>query len=333
MTACGKSDAVKNVEAEISALGAITVDSRADIEQIEADYSALTDKEKEQVENLDELDSAKSELEAAELVAKQIAEQIADVENKISDALADPTDDAVNAARTAYDGLDEELKEKITNYADLESAEASLALLKEVAAALDGCTWYFNGGSDTTLNRISFSGTEATIAQVYFDGNGKHDNGENDYDFRVDSANISVTLADGSSLDIPYNINGENVTIGSGDYYTIEEIDAAIQGCWNMRNSETFFGMKTVTDKSISFDNGKVVSEQASLANGSTSGDYYYYGPYEGTYTLNFGGLDTEMYRGGEWFFNIIDGTVTILNYDHICSPSDGLPGENGYSF
>jgi hypothetical protein len=262
-----------------------------------------------------------------------VAEQIADVEDKISDAVATPTDEKVTVARTAYDALDEDSKTQITNYADLESAEAALALSKEVAAALDGCTWYFNGGSDTTLDRISFSGTEATIGQVYFDGNGKHDNGENSYKFSVDASEISLTLFDGSALDIPYSIDGDSVTIGNGDYYTVEEIDAAIQGCWNVRKSSAFAGMESVTDKSISFDNGKVVSEQASLASdGNRSVLLYYYGPYEGTYTLNFGGIDTEMSHGNEWFFNIIDGTVTILNYNNICTPSDGLPGVNGYS-
>ena len=100
-----------------------------------------------------------------------------------------------------------------------------------------------------------------------------------------------------------------------------------------MRNSSTVLGMKTVTDKSIYFNNGKVVSENAALAYGSTSGEYYYYGPYEGSYTLNFGGLDTDMSHGSEWFFNIVDGKVVVINYDHVCKPADKLPGEKGYKF
>ena len=271
LSACGKSDAVKNVEAEINALQTITIDSRSDIEKAQADYDALSDKEKKQVENVATLDSAKEEL--------------------------------------------------------------LLALRQEVAAALDGCTWYFNGGENTILNAIEFTSDSATISQVSFDGNGKHDNGSNEYAFSVSAENILVSLPDGSNLEIPYKMDGSKVAIGNGEYYTIEEIDAAIQGCWNMRDSSTILGMKTVTDKSILFENGKVTSEKASLANGSTSGEYYYYGPYTGTYKLNFGGLDTDMSHGNEWFFNIIDGKVVIINYDHVCSPSNGLPGENGYSF
>lgn len=325
LSACGKSDAVKNVEAEINALQTITIDSRSDIEKAQADYDALSDKEKKQVENVATLDSAKEEL--------LVIEQVADTEEKIATAATTPSEDTVTAAKAAYDGLSEDAKGRVKNYADLESAEAALALRQEVAAALDGCTWYFNGGENTILNAIEFTSDSATISQVSFDGNGKHDNGSNEYAFSVSAENILVSLPDGSNLEIPYKMDGSKVAIGNGEYYTIEEIDAAIQGCWNMRDSSTILGMKTVTDKSILFENGKVTSEKASLANGSTSGEYYYYGPYTGTYKLNFGGLDTDMSHGNEWFFNIIDGKVVIINYDHVCSPSNGLPGENGYSF
>ena len=63
---------------------------------------------------------------------------------------------------------------------DLQSeAEAEQAALKEkykkVYDALYAQVWYFNGGSETSLNRISFSDSGAEIGQVYFDGNGKHE--------------------------------------------------------------------------------------------------------------------------------------------------------------
>ena len=79
LTACGKSDAVKNVEAEIRSLETISIDSGADIEKAEADYTALTDEEKKQVENIEALEAAKEEF-------REIR-QIADLEEKVTGAL------------------------------------------------------------------------------------------------------------------------------------------------------------------------------------------------------------------------------------------------------
>ena len=203
----------------------------------------------------------------------------------------------------------------------------------DVFVALDGNTWFYNGGADTVLNGITFSAEEATIAQVYFDGNGKHENGSDTYPYIVNDQNIVLTMADGAELAIPYALADGEVKLGNNDYFSTKEVDEGLQGCWNVRTSGSAFGSKTVSDKSILFDDGKVVSEKASLAYGSTNGDYYYYGPYEGNYTLNFGGLDTDMSHGNEWFFNIIDGKVVVLNYDHVCQPSEKLPGEDGYQF
>lgn len=247
------------------------------------------------------------------------------------------------AANVLFDAGDYEaaiaIYETISDYND--SADKIQAANKElmyknfgdVLTALDGNTWFFNGGSDTILNGISFSGEEATIAQVYFDGNGKHDNGSNTYAYIVNDKNVVVTMADGTELEISYALANGEVTLGEKEYFSLKEVEEGIQGYWNTRNSSTVLGTKTVTDKSIYFNNGKVVSETASLANGSTSGEYYYYGPYEGSYTLNFGGLDTDMSHGSEWFFNIVDGKVVVINYGHVCKPADKLPGEKGYKF
>ena len=232
-----------------------------------------------------------------------------------------------------WHNLSAEARRKVKNYADLKTAEKAMALCQKVPKAVEGCTWYFNGGDDTILNSISFSADFATISQVCFDGNGKHDNGSYQYTYTVDPENIVVALSDGSSLTIPYKLVGETISVGNGEYYTIDEVDVAIQGCWNYRDSSVILGEKCVSDHSILFENGNVISESASLAFGATNGEYYYYGPYEGTYTLNLGGITTSMYKGNEWFFNIIDGEVVILHYGHVCKPSAGLPGEYGYSF
>ena len=232
-----------------------------------------------------------------------------------------------------------EIFTKISDFKDssskIQMANKEIMMLKygEVIKALNGNAWFFNGGSDTILNQISFTEEKATIGQVYFDGNGKHDNGNNSYPYIVDDKKILITTVDGSEIEINYTFSDGVISLGEKKYFSTDEIEKGIQGYWNSRNSSVVLGIKTVSDKNIYFDNGNVISERAALANGSTTGEYYYYGPYAGTYTINFGGFDTDMMHGNEWFFNIIDGEVVVLNYDHVCVPSDGLPGEDGYSF
>ena len=215
--------------------------------------------------------------------------------------------------------------EDSANYAAECNAQIQMQQYPELFSALEGNTWYFNGGADTILNGITFNGATATIAQVSFDGNGKQDGGSNDYAITVNDTSIALTMADGSQMEIPYTLNGDSVTLGNGEYFSVQDIEAGIQGYWEVRYSS--FGTQ---EKHIYFNNGEVKSESAS---GNNYG-YYYYGPYSGKYTINFGGFDTEMRHGGEYFFNIIDGKVAVLNFDHVLSPSsNGFPGEDGYSF
>lgn len=203
----------------------------------------------------------------------------------------------------------------------------------EVLSALEGNTWYFNGGGDAILNCITFDCENAVIEQVSFDGNGKHDGGRNSYPFKIDDENLVVNVNDMTELTIPYTLSDGAIALGNQDYYTIEEIEAGLQGVWYLDSKDSYSHVQYA----IQISNGEVVSEseaQSLLA----AGEYYYYGPsydpgYQSTYTLNFGGFDTEMSHGSSWFWNVIGGTVTLLHYDKVCTPIDGLPGENGYTW
>ena len=211
-------------------------------------------------------------------------------------------------------------------------AEAEQAAQKEkykdVYNALASNVWYFNGGSDTTLNSISFTDSGAVIGQVYFDGNGKHENESRDVQVSVDDSNINLIFEDESVAGIPYTLEEDSITL-EGGYFTAEEIEEQIQGYWKLRTVS--FGTH---EFHIHFDKGSVESERASEALDGSNGEYYYYGPDEGQYTLNFGGFDTDMRHGSEWFYNIVDGEVVILHYDNICEHTDEeFPGEDGYSF
>ena len=72
---CGKSDAVKKVEALIDGIGEVTVDREESIREAEEAYNALTDKEKEQVENADQLSLKKEALEECIARAKEEEEK------------------------------------------------------------------------------------------------------------------------------------------------------------------------------------------------------------------------------------------------------------------
>ncbi len=73
LCACGKSKAVKNVEAMIDAIGEVTVDSEAAVVEAENAFDALTDEEKDKVENYAVLIEARTMLDAA-LYEKYVAE-------------------------------------------------------------------------------------------------------------------------------------------------------------------------------------------------------------------------------------------------------------------
>lgn len=207
-----------------------------------------------------------------------------------------------------------------------------LVTYADVFEALKEETWYFNGGSDTILNYLTFADKEATIGQVYFDGNGKHDNGSNTCSYEVDDANITITMADTTELTIPYEMANNGIVL-SQEYVASSEIKDGLMGYWKSSTSSYVLGANLVNEQNIYIGENTLESEKASLAAGGQNGEYYYYGPYTGTYTLDIGSFETDMSHGNEWFFNIIDGKVTLLHYDNVCTPTDCLPGENGYSF
>ena len=151
----------------------------------------------------------------------------------------------------------------------------------------------------------------------------------NAYPYTLDDNTITVTLADGSPLEIPYTRSGDGVVLGEGSYMTPDDIVSGLQGFWTLENNGSIHY--------VHIEGNTITSEKASAAANGASGDYYWYGGegYSASYQLNFGGFDTTMRYGKEWFFNVIDGKATLIHYDKVCSPAEisELPGEKGYSF
>lgn len=196
---------------------------------------------------------------------------------------------------------------------------------------LNGSTFYYNGGSDTSLNGLIFKDGKVTIKNIYFDGNGKHNGIEAEYEYKVDEEKI--TIYNNDNLVITYEKDEDTIILGEGKtYFNEKEIQKNLKGYWNSKESDYILGMLTKGQFNIYIENDKITYEHAALAY-NTSNDYYYYGPYSGEYKLNFGGFETTMKNGDNFFFNIMDGKVVLLHFNHICTESDGLPGENGYKF
>ena len=120
--------AVDAVEKLIDAIGTVTLDSEEAIKAARGAYDALTEEQKAQVGNYQTLLDAEAKL--ADL-------QAADAVEKLIDAIGTVTldsEEAIKAARGAYDALTEEQKELVGNYQTLLDAEAKLADLQAADA-------------------------------------------------------------------------------------------------------------------------------------------------------------------------------------------------------
>ena len=215
---------------------------------------------------------------------------------------------------------------------DLSSGEFA-----DVVQQLEKGVWFFNGGSDATVNRLEFKKNRAAICQIYTDGNGQHMGDDTQFSYTLDEENITIQLADGSELVIPYNIDGEALTIGNNEYLTPEQIEADLQGYWGLRekDTDTPWGAPSEHEYIVYINKGTIKYEYAAKAYGGSNGEYYYYGPHNGTYTVDERGLTvnvTNSYQSA-FAFNIVDDKAVMVWYGALMSPATGFKGENGYSF
>ena len=119
--------AVDAVEKLIDAIGTVTLDSEEAIKAARGAYDALTEEQKAQVGNYQTLLDAEAKL--ADLKAVDAVEKLIDA---IGTVTLD-SEEAIKAARGAYDALTEEQKAQVGNYQTLLDAEAKLAQLKKDA--------------------------------------------------------------------------------------------------------------------------------------------------------------------------------------------------------
>lgn len=219
--------------------------------------------------------------------------------------------------------------------------------------------WFYNGGSNSLLNGISFSGAdisvdstsysgnggqrrndvsapgalEATIDTVFFDGNGSHHQKSDTHPFEIDDSKITVNLENDFTLTIPYSVNGGVLRLGDGEYFTVQNVDTGLQGFWSVQySSASIFGGSLKHEYNVQIKNGTITMEHANEGVNLPKGRYYF-DTANGTYKLGFGSIEASDRSIWGWYFNIIDNKPTLLHFDTVLSPSDGLPGQNGYKF
>lgn len=232
------------------------------------------------------------------------------------------------------------LYNEIPNHLDSEEKAASAAreimyiTYADVFAALNEGAWFYASDSVNAVNVITFTNENANMRQIYYDGNGQHTTADNLCNYAVDDTKISVTLADGSAMDIPYTAAEGAITLGSGEYFTPQQVDAGLQGYWGIKDTSynPITGFST-SEYIYNFNKGKVTFEKAAEAYGYDDGSYYYYGPYSGTYTVTADGLVVDARNEWQFGFVISEGKVAMSRCGKTLSVYKGFKGEDGYSF
>ena len=116
--------AILPVEDKIDAIGEVTLDSENTIQAARAAYDALTEEQKAEVKNYDVLTAAEARL--ADLKAAKAVDDMIDAIGEVTLE----SENAIDAARAAYEALTEAQQAQVTNYDKLTAAEARLAVLK-----------------------------------------------------------------------------------------------------------------------------------------------------------------------------------------------------------
>ena len=219
--------------------------------------------------------------------------------------------------------------------ADEKLAEAQLQQMyityAPVFTALDGGTWFFASTSVNEVKSLAFTDRTVTEGYIFYDGNGPHSGAAAPLAYTVDDTAVTVTTEDGI-LAIPYTMDGDQLKLGEGDFFTPAEVDAALQGYWSLLDLSYNAYTGFVTSEYIYYyENGYVKYESATVA--YTGDGYFYYGPYEGTYTVDGAGMHVDARNNWQFGFVISEGKVVMCRCGSICEPATGFKGENGFSF
>lgn len=127
LTACGKSEAAKAVDDQITGIGTVTLDSEAAISAAEAALAGLSEEDAKQVEGKETLTAARAAYER--LVLENEAKGITDIIAAIGPVTLD-SGKAIDAAQAAYDAAPAEVQALVSNAGALSAAQESLSQLR-----------------------------------------------------------------------------------------------------------------------------------------------------------------------------------------------------------
>lgn len=174
LCACGKSEAVKNVEALIDAIGEVTAESGKTINAAESAYNALTEEEKAEVSGIEALSAAK--VDYAEALIDSIGEVTIDSKS------------AILAAEEAYSALSDEEKMAVASTTTLTAAIDQLdILLKEQELIGRWCYISDKSAGLTFLEGGTVELGEGFKADYIFTDNGIMIDFEIEYDFTYEN--------------------------------------------------------------------------------------------------------------------------------------------------
>jgi hypothetical protein len=123
-----KSEEAKLVDEKIEAIGEVNLESNGKILDAQKAVDALSEEDKAQLDNLDDLEEAKKKYD--ELVAKKAADEVSEKIKKIGEVTADNLT-LVAEADEAYNNLSKQAKEYVKNYNVLKAAKEKAEPLKE----------------------------------------------------------------------------------------------------------------------------------------------------------------------------------------------------------
>ena len=210
----------------------------------------------------------------------------------------------------------------------------------EVEAALEGKTFYCNGGTVNSTYAITFTDGSTSLVCQFADGNGVHDSTESGDTgtYSIDDTNITITWESHDEMVIPYVLDGENITLADGAYRTADQVKEDLQGIWKYRKVDFVLGIFTEDEHNLKFEGDTVVYQHASKATYGAPGEYYYYGPYNCSYVIDGCKIILSGEEDKELFFTIeTEGdnknTAVPFNYSNKFAKTDTFPGVNDYQF
>ena len=132
-----KSQEATNVDNLICSIGEVTLDSGEAIRTAESAVEALSEKDYEHLEHLEELRSARVRYD--DLVDRDKAEQLVAAINRVKDNIKLDSKDAIAAVRIEYNKASTNVRNYVTNYSDLEVAEETVntLLVEDVIQKID----------------------------------------------------------------------------------------------------------------------------------------------------------------------------------------------------